>query len=138
MLEKQLRPHLRKIWYRFPLYFVLFHSPQPNNKGPARQQPRDWGSIFNFSESCRGRGTQLLLISFVTTRLHGICNGSINGMEDGGGGAHTPAQKCFILHDQTRGDLKSHHLQARVTLTALSVPPGPPFLSFFFFVFLGH
>ena len=71
--------------------------------------------------------------------------------EDGGGGGHTlqfhsldpptpqfaeffvwgweGAQKCFILGDQTTGDLKSHHLQARVTLTALSVPPGPHFLS---------
>ena len=39
------------------------------------------------------------------------------------------AQKCFILHDQTTGDLKSHHLQALATLTALSVPPRPPFLS---------
>ena len=39
------------------------------------------------------------------------------------------AQKCFILGDQTTGDLKTHHLQARVTLTALSVPSGPHFLS---------
>ena len=47
-------------------------------------------------------GAQLLLISFATTRLHGICNGSINRMEDGGGGGgHTPqrhslgtANKC--------------------------------------------
>ena len=39
------------------------------------------------------------------------------------------AQKCFIPRDQTTGDLKSHHLQAPVTLTALSVPPRPPFLS---------
>ena len=39
------------------------------------------------------------------------------------------AQKCFILSDQTTGDLKSHHLQARATLTAMSVPPLPPFLS---------
>ena len=31
-----------------------------------------------------GGGAQLLLISFATTRLHGICNGSINRMEDGG------------------------------------------------------
>ena len=38
-------------------------------------------------------------------------------------------QKCFILRDQTTGDLKSHHLQAWVTLTALSVPPRPHFLS---------
>ena len=39
------------------------------------------------------------------------------------------AQKCFILRDQTTVDLKSYHLQARVTLTALSVPPRPHFLS---------
>ena len=39
------------------------------------------------------------------------------------------ALKCFILHDQTTGDLKSHHLQARVTLKALSLPPRPLFLS---------
>ena len=39
------------------------------------------------------------------------------------------AQKCFILSDQTTGDLKSHHLLARATLTAMSVPPLPPFLS---------
>ena len=35
--------------------------------------------------------------------------------------------KEFILHDQTTGDLKSNHLQAQATLTALSVLP--PFLS---------
>ena len=29
---------------------------------------------------------QLLLIRFATTRLHGICNGSNDRMEDGGGG----------------------------------------------------
>ena len=39
------------------------------------------------------------------------------------------AQKCFILRDQTTGDLKFHHLQACATLTAKSVPPRPPFLS---------
>ena len=42
-------PHLRKNW----AYFVLFHS-QPNNIGPARQQPSDWGSL-NFSESGQRR-----------------------------------------------------------------------------------
>ena len=119
------------------LYFFI--HPQPNNIGPARQQPRDWGSLFHFSESGRGRGAQLLLISFASTRLHGICNGSINGMEDKC--LHPPkiseffvwdwegAQKCYILPNQTTGDLKSYHLQAWITLTALSVPPRPPFLS---------
>ena len=80
-------------------------------------------------------------ISFATTGLHGVCNGSKNGMEDRGGinaPTHAPkfpslvwdwegAQKCFILHDQTTGDLKSHHLQARATPTAMPVPPRPPF-----------
>ena len=37
--------------------------------------------------------------------------------------------KCFILRDQTTGDLKSHHLQTRATLAAMSVPPPPPFHS---------
>ena len=92
----------------------------------ARQHSRDWSSLFNFSESGWGRGAQLLLISFATTRLHGICNGSINRMEDGGTHSslgtgdkcpHPPqiseffvwdwegAQKCFILRDQTTEDL---------------------------------
>ena len=76
-----------------------------------------------------------LLISSASTKLHGICNGSINGIEDKCPPPPTPnfrfffvwdsegAQKFFILRDQTTGDLKSHHLQARATLTSLSVPP---------------
>ena len=72
----------------FPYILYFFIHPRPNNISPARQQSRDWGSL-NFSESGRGRGAQLLLISCMTTRLHGICNGSIDGMEDGGGGTHS-------------------------------------------------
>ena len=141
----------------FPCILYFFIHPQPNNIGLARQQPRDWGSLLISLESGWGREAQLLLISFATTRLHGICNGSIDGMEDGGhtlqphslgtGYKCTPppqkknnkkkttnfrvfclglggAQKYFILRDQTTGDLKSNHLQALVTLTALSVPHG--------------
>ena len=70
--------------------FCCTFSFTPNQiTGSVWQQPRDWGSLLNFSESGRGRGggAQLLLISF-GTRLHGICNGSNNGMEDGSGG-HT-------------------------------------------------
>ena len=88
----------------------------------------------------------------------GFAKESKNGMENRGGGGHTlqphslgtgdkcppphpqsqisefglglgGAQKCCFLRDQTTGDLKSHHLQARATLTAMSVPPQPPFLS---------
>ena len=40
------------------------------------------------------------------------------------------AQKCKILHDQTTGDLESHHLQAGPhSQPCQTVPPRPPFLS---------
>ena len=42
-------------------------------------------------------GAQLLLISFATTRLHGICNGSLNRMEDGGGGGTHPSATALGL-----------------------------------------
>ena len=131
--------------------------PQPHEIGPTRQQPRDWGSLFNFSESGKGREmAQRLLLSFATTRLHGICNKSNNEIEDGGGGTHSsstvldlgisapthPKIRSFgVLFGTGRGHksvlffttrlqiLKSHHLQARLALTALPVPPRPPFLS---------
>ena len=84
--NKQSSPHLRKNW---ELYCVLFI--QPYNIDPAGQQTPDWGSLFNFSWVLSGEvSAQLLLISFAT-RLHGICNRSNNGMEDGGGGTHTTA-----------------------------------------------
>ena len=116
MLEKQYSPHLRKR-YRFPRILYFFIHPQPNNIGPVRQQPRDWGSLLisRVSESGRGRGAQLLLISFATTRLHGVCNGSINGMEDGGGGG-------------------GHTLQSHSLRTKDMYPPPPPQFSEFFFV----
>ena len=88
----------------FPCILYFFIDHKHNNIGPARQQPRDWGSLFNFSEYGRGSGAQLLLISFATTRLHGTCNGSINGMEDGG---HT---------------LQPHSLRTGDNVT----PPPPP------------
>ena len=53
-----------------------------------------YGSLFNFSKSGWGKiGAHLLHISFATTRLHGICNGSKIGVEDeGGGGEGLPLQ----------------------------------------------
>ena len=75
---------LRKTGHIFPCILYFFIHPQPNNIGPARQEPRHWGSL-NFSKSDRRRGgAQLLLICFATTRLPEICNGSIDRMEDGG------------------------------------------------------
>ena len=47
-------------------------------------------------------------------------------------------QKCFILRNQTTGDLKSHHLQARASLTAMTVPPRPLFLSAELWVIRNH
>ena len=103
-------------------------------------------------------GAQLLLISFAT-RLHGICNGSNNGMEDGGR-EHTccslgtgdkcthpkfPSfvwdwegkQQCFSSPTRLQEILKSHHLQARVTLAALCVPTPTPTSTFFSAVIRG-
>ena len=97
-------------------------------------------------------GAQLLLISFAT-RLHGICNGSNNGIEDGGGSTHAtalglgisaPTPNIRVLSGTGRGHssvfssvtrlqeiLKSNHLQARVTLAALCVPTPTPTSTFF-------
>ena len=144
------------------LYFVLFHSSQPNNIGPARQQPR---ALFNFSESGRGEGRghsycilALRLLDYMGFAMEAKTEWKIGRVTHSSPTAlgyvgisatppptpppptHAPkfpsvvwdwegAQKCFILRDQTTGDLKSHHLQARVTLTAMSVPPRPPFIS---------
>ena len=100
-------------------------------------------------------GAQLLLISFAT-RLHRICNGSNNGMEDGGGSTHAtalglgisaPTPNFRVLFGTGGGDssvfssptrlqeiLKSHHLQARISLAALCgrrCPPQPQRPHFF-------
>ena len=62
------------------MYVWKYQSIPPPPSWTARQQPRDWVSLFNFSESDQGMGgAQLLLFNFAT-RLHGICNGSDNGM----------------------------------------------------------
>ena len=49
-------PLKKKLGIGSPVYFVPFIHSQPNNMGPARQQPSDCGSLFNFSETGRGRG----------------------------------------------------------------------------------
>ena len=133
----------------FPCIFYFFIHPQSHNIGPAPQQPRDWGSLL-ISLSLVGRvGHSYYLLALGLLIFMGFAMEASNGMEDGGHTLqphslgtrdkcppNTPqisqffvwhqewAQKCFILGDQTAGDLKSHHLQALVTLTALSVPHG--------------
>ena len=132
--------NLRKKWAYFPLYFVLFSSPQPNNIGPAWQEPRDWGS-FNFSESDRRKGgghsyylLALPLLDYMRFAMEVMTEWKIWGTHSSPtalglriSAPLTPthpkflifflldwegAQKCFIPRDQTTGDLKSHHLQA--------------------------
>ena len=73
----------------FPCILYFFIHPQPNNIGPARQQPRDWDSLLISLSLVGGGGAKLLLISFATTGLQGIFNGRIDG--SGRWGAHTPA-----------------------------------------------
>ena len=60
---EQSSPHLRKIGHMFPCILYFFHSPQPNNIGPAWQQPRARGSLFYFSESDRGEGHSYYLLA---------------------------------------------------------------------------
>ena len=78
---------LEKLGRRSPA-FCTFHSPQPNNIGPAWQQPR---SLFLISLGlvAEGRGAQLLHISFAITGLHGICNESKTKWKIGVGGTHS-------------------------------------------------
>ena len=58
--------------------FCTFSFTQPNNIGPARQQPRDWGSLFNFSESGRGRGHSQRFIYNFGLWVLGIADSHIN------------------------------------------------------------
>ena len=53
MLENKVHT-LEKTEHIFPCILYFYIHPEPNNIGPARQQPRDWGSL-NFSESGRRR-----------------------------------------------------------------------------------
>ena len=51
----QKSPHLRKNGHMFPCILYFFIHPQPYNIGPARQQPRNWGSLL-ISLSLVGEG----------------------------------------------------------------------------------
>ena len=125
----------------------------PKNIGPAQQEPRDLGSLnFSESDQRKGGLHSYYLFALPLLDYMRFAMEASTEWKIGGGGVHTlqphslgtgdkcptpthpkfpfffvldweGAQKCFILRDQTTGDLKSHHLQARVTLTALSVPP---------------
>ena len=137
----------------FPCILYFFIHPQPNNIDPARQQPRDWGSLLiSLSLFGGGGGHSYYLLAL---RLLDYMGFAMEASTEWKMGGHTlkphslgtgdkcppppppntpqisdffvwdyeTAQKCFILGNQTTGDLKSHHLQAQVTLAALSVPP---------------
>ena len=69
MLEKkQSSPHLRKSGHRFPCILYFFIHPQPNNVGPARQQPRALFLIsLNLVREGRGTAIAYLLCDYWTT-----------------------------------------------------------------------
>ena len=82
--RKQLSPHLRKkIGHTLP--FILYFSLTPNPITKA-QQPRDWSSPFNFSESGRWRGGGHNYYSLALLLLDYMGFATEASM-----GAHTPA-----------------------------------------------
>ena len=115
----------------------LSHTVIPRNLGT--------GALFLISESGRGEGAQLLAsrLDYMEFEMQATIEWKRGHIWDilatvqphsFGLGISAPpcfrvlfgkVQQCCISHDQTTGDLKSHHLQAGVT--ALSVPPSPPF-----------
>ena len=144
---KKIVHTLEKMGIGSPVFCTFFIHPKPNYIGPARQQPRDWGSLLNFSESGRGGHSNYLL----ALRLLGYMGFAEWKQQRNGKwwGGHTlqphslgtgdkyphptpnfrvllgtgRGHKSVLSSDQTTGDLKFNHLQARVTLSALSVPP---------------
>ena len=103
---------------------------------------------------------RLLIISFATSRLHGVCNGGNNRMEDGDGGTHSSptamglgikapqpkfpsfvwdwegAQKCFILRDQTTG-LRSFKIPSFTSPSHTHSPVCAPTATFSFSKIVG-
>ena len=114
----------------------------------------NWVSIFNFSESGRGRGHSYYLLALWLDYVHvfgfamettrermmaGGGGGTLSSPTSLGLGISAPTPNFRVLfgtgrghssilssEDQTKGDLKANHLQAWVTLTALSVSPLQP------------
>ena len=155
MLKKTTtRQHLKN-GHSFPCILFFFIHLQPNNICTAWQQPR---ALFLIPLSLVEEGWGGHSFYILALRLLDCMGFAMEAKTEWkrGGGANTPATalglgisapppthpkfssfvldwegalKCFILCDQTTGDLKSHHLQAWATLTAMSVPPRPPFLS---------
>ena len=85
--------YLRKNWAYFPCILYFFIHPKPKNTGPARQEPRDLGSL-NFSESGRRRGGgghsyylfALPLLDYMRFAMEASTEWQIGG---GGGGTHS-------------------------------------------------
>ena len=143
----------------FPCILYFFIHSQPNNIGPARQQPRGICSLLISLSLVRGGGHSYYLLALWLLDYMGFAMEASPEWKMGGGGTHSSptalglgisasphthkhpkfpsffvwdwegAQKCFILRDQTTGDLKSHHLQARSHSQPCLCPPRPHFLS---------
>ena len=125
-----------------------FHSPQLNNIDPAWQQTRDWGSLLHFSECGRGRWAHSYYLLALRLDYMEFAMEATTEWKIGGGSTHAtalglgisaPTPNYRILFGTGGGNssvfssptrlqeiLKSHHLQARVTLAALCVPTPTP------------
>ena len=75
-------------WAYVPLYFVLFHSPKPNNIGPARQQPMDWGSLLISLSLIGGGGHSYFLLALRLLDYMGFAMEALTEWKMGVGG-HT-------------------------------------------------
>ena len=85
MLEKNKSTPKKKLG--IAIGSTVIH-PQPNNIGSARQQPRDWGSLFNFSESGWGRGHSYYLLALSLDYMEFAMEATTE-WEIGGGGPYS-------------------------------------------------
>ena len=77
----------------FPCILYFFIHPKPNNIGPARQQPRDWGSLLISLSLVGERGHSYYLLALRLLDYMGFCDlqwkHRRNGRWRGGGGTHS-------------------------------------------------
>ena len=133
----------------------FFLGGAPGGGGGEMSYTRDWGSLLHFSESGRGRLAQsyYLLLALRLDYMEFAMEATTELKMGGGGSTHAtglglgisaPTPNFRVLFGTGRGHssifssltrlqeiLKSHHLQARVTLAALCVPPQPQRSHFF-------
>ena len=86
--EKKMLENNKVHWAYVPMYFVLFHSPKPNNIGPARQQPMDLGSLLISLSLVGGGGHSYFLLALRLLDYMGFAMEALTEWRMGGGGTH--------------------------------------------------